>query len=278
MTITDPDAWSKWWGNRNPFTKAYTQEEIDFYGVTEYSHDGIRIETAPMFGAVRDYLNKAFHTGDLHVPMMDIDGNLWMSLTCMETQSQHLPIQFAIDHTGTAGLGMGHFTLRCMENPTVDTITVFERDARVIDFFKRCFGDRPGFDKVIFVLGDARETMEGYEFDFLYVDIYPTRLPDKIISDARLFLSKNFIEPARYHFWGRENVILDAINHGIVDMFDIDCPTQDFLRKWFNQPVEGLDPERMGRTIKLSGMYEIVTDARYCEEALEAIDFHEAFL
>ena len=33
--ITDADAWSEWWRSRNPFTKAYTQEEMNFYGVTE---------------------------------------------------------------------------------------------------------------------------------------------------------------------------------------------------------------------------------------------------
>jgi hypothetical protein len=273
QTITDPDEWREWWANRNPFLESYTMEEIEAYAVSEYDKDGVKISSERMFGVVPDYLNKAFQTGTITVPMLTIDNKLWMSITCMETQSQHLPIQFAQDNVATAGLGMGHFTLRCMESPMVSTITVFERDERVIKYFKSCFSKRPGFDKVKFVLGDARETLKGYEFDFLYVDIYPDRLSDDVISDAELFLSENDIEPVNYHFWGREHVILDAYNHGLITLLDIDIPTADYLRTWFNQPIER---QRDGGTTKLSQMYEIKAEPRYCEDVLEAIDFHHA--
>ena len=78
--ITDPDKWIKWWADRNPFTNAYTQEEIDFYGVADYDKDGIAITSEPMFGSVSDYFNKAFHIGELKVPMMTIDKKIWMSI------------------------------------------------------------------------------------------------------------------------------------------------------------------------------------------------------
>ena len=275
--FTNPDKWLKWWASRNPFTIAYTQEEIAFYGVSEYDKDGVVITSSQMVGAVDDYFNKAFHVGDIRVPMLSIDKRLWMSITCMETQSQHIPIQLAAGNVGTAGLGMGHFTLRCMENPGVDTITVFEDDERIVSFFKSCFSKRPGYDKVSFVLGDARETILNYHFDFLYVDIYSACLPDEVISDAKLFLGNNDIEPENYHFWGQERVILDAINLGVIEMADVPLHIQSFLLRWFNQPVEGCDFERMGQEVKLSDMYEIKIDETFAEQSLEAIDFHDRF-
>jgi hypothetical protein len=79
-------------------------------------------------------------------------------------------------------------------------------------------------------MGDARETMKDYTFDFVYMDIYQTMLPDEAFSDVELFRSQNKIK--RYKFWGQEKVVLAALEEHIMDVGEIDFETQNYLSMW----------------------------------------------
>lgn len=260
------DEWLTWWATRNPFTTDYVREEVANYGMEEYDADGVRVRYGEPSGVLDDYLNRAFRVGEVKVPILHIDGQLWMSLTPMECQSQHLPIQFAFDNVATCGLGLGHFVLRCMEYPMVESVTVFEQDSRIVDFFKQRFKDRPGFEKVKFVVGDAREKMRGYEFDFVYVDIYPSLCGDEVISDAKLFRSEN--EITQYHFWGQEIILIDAVHTEVLDASDIDWPTRVYFTKWYKTPIEDYDDDTT-----LANMYRVRLTPDFCQEVLDAIEY-----
>lgn len=258
QTITDNCEWA----GRNPFTDDYVREEVAHYGTDEHDYEGVAISMATPVLRIDDYLNRNFLVGNTQVPLFKIDGVAWMSLTRMELQSQHLAIQFSQDRCAALGLGMGHYVLRAMARDDVESIDVYERDSRVIKMFQR-FKNRCGFDKINFIVGDARKLCRGKQYDFMYVDIYPDMLGNEIVSDIEMFLGNNHVEV--YHFWGRERVLFDAIRFGLGG--HIDYPTMQYFRMWHRTPAN----EDNAR-ITLSDLAHNPIDQGYVEDVLRAFD------
>lgn len=216
----------------NPFTDEYMQQEVNFYGLQDgYENSGITVAQREMPGQrLDDYLNKNFRIDVPSFPVLYIDGKTWMSLTFMELQSGFLPIEFAQGRVACGGLGLGYFLLRAMAKPTVESIDVYEREARIITFFKDAFSHRPGFEKLTFIEGDIHEQLHGKQYDFVYIDIYQTLLPDEVISDMLLFCRKNEIE--QYHFWGIEKVLIDAHSLGVLEVQELPWAFRDYFKLW----------------------------------------------
>jgi hypothetical protein len=269
------------WLRANPFLDSFMQQEVAFYAAPEYDEGGVVLVEKEIQGIAADYLNKNYRLSSPPMPILFIDRKLWMSLSYMEIQSQYLPILLADGHVGTCGLGLGYYTLRVAGKPTVEKVTVFEKEQRVIDFFNKCFHDREGFDKIEIVQGDARKKCRGYDFDFLYVDIYRTMLPDEAISDIRLFNRANNIAEeereeqdilAGYHFWGHEKMVLDGLlAYGIIDKSEIPWVFMDYFRKWRDAPlgeeVDGIEDTTMG------DLYDPCPDEDFVHEALEEMGY-----
>lgn len=184
-----------------PFTDTYTQEEINFYGLENYagSYDNVIIRTRDLIGRCDELFNVSFHTGDITFPSLWASGQLWMSLTPLEIQSHWIPITKSKGKCATGGLGMGYYTLRAMAKDEVESVDVYERDGRIVKMFCDNFSERKGFGKLNFIMGDVRETMMDKEYDFVFMDIYPTQLTDEVLSDIPLFTSRNTIH--EYHPW-----------------------------------------------------------------------------
>jgi hypothetical protein len=175
----------------------------------------------------------------------------------MEAQSQHLPIQFACGEAATVGLGMGHFALRAVAKEEVDSLDVYEQDPRVISLFRSLFSKRPGFDKIRFIEGDARETLPASKrvYDTLYADPYPVLCDDDAVEDLKLF-APLLDDPAGYCWWGRELVFLNAIYQGLIDTNALDWPTGCFLHVW--QRENNLRHKEL--------------DVEYCESVLTTLE------
>jgi hypothetical protein len=260
-------------GPHNPFSDDYVKRELRWYGrkalnVAERKDDGLQLRMTVPEGVLPDYLNKNYRVEPLHVPVLFLDGKLWMSLTPMEIQSQFLIINGAAGDVGVAGLGMGYAPLKMAQSDRVDSVVVFEKDPRVIQFFKDTFKRRKGFKKFTFVEGDARKTIPRHDpFDLLYVDIYQTMLPDVIVDDIHHFKLCVHDFPEGYHFWGQERVLVDAkLGHG-VDI-ELEYTMRAFLTRWMHTPVS-TDP-RLADTM-LSDMYDVLCNRDYCERVLDAL-------
>jgi hypothetical protein len=192
-----------------PFSMDYLKEELEWYGNTDtYKSGSVEVRNVVIpIARLDDYFNVNMYVDLPPIPTLYIDGTLWMSLTPMEIQSAWVPIQDAYGRVATGGLGLGYITLKWMEDDKVDHIDVYEMNEEVVRHFVERFSDREGFDKVNFIMGDMRENMDDKTYDYVWVDIYATMLPDEVISDAELFMSNNDID--NYRFWGEERVVLD---------------------------------------------------------------------
>jgi len=197
----------------NPFTDAYMAREVKAYGVKEYEKGAVKIRSMPIIGRCDDYLNVQFRTKSPLMPIMTIDGELWMSLSFMEIQSQYLPILRAKGKVATGGLGLGYYAMRVAQKDEVESLDVYEKDPRVIEFFMDKFKRRKWFKKITLIEGDVRRLMKDCTYDLVYMDIYQTLLPDAVIKDAETFQWENYIDT--YHFWGQELVLWNALEQGI---------------------------------------------------------------
>jgi predicted methyltransferase len=161
----------------NRFSDRYAQQQVDWYSLKEYENGSVRVHSAPLHGRADEYFNKRLWIKEFEVPMMRIDGNLWMSITPLEVQSMLLPIDRAWGYVGTGGLGMGYYALKCAEKDAVKEIKVWENNKDVVKFFTKSFSHRKGFEKIKIIEEDAR-MMQDESFSYFFMDIYASQLPN----------------------------------------------------------------------------------------------------
>jgi len=104
-------------------------------------------------------------------------GREWMLITPNEINTMKEPISRAHGRVLTYGLGLGYFAFMCADKWDVESVTVVERDGRVIDLFERFI--RPlikNKNKIRIVCADAFEYAENEAgkggFDFIFADIW----------------------------------------------------------------------------------------------------------
>jgi len=104
------------------------------------------------------------------------DGEVWMLDVPSEANTIDPYASKAHGKVLTYGLGIGYFIFMALLNPKVESITVVEQSAAVIEMFKEFLLPQfPNPECVIFVLGDAFDYFnEGYlsNFDYVFVDIW----------------------------------------------------------------------------------------------------------
>lgn len=134
-------------------------------------------------------------------------GDLWMSLTPLEVESQAIGIAAARGHVVIMGLGMGWAAAECALDPEVTAVTVIERDPEVIALhrelalFERL--DLGVGAKVRIVCSDALEWRPNGPVDLLMPDIWlPLVCPGNRAIEVRR-MQVNVAARAVY-FWGQE--------------------------------------------------------------------------
>lgn len=198
--------------DEDAFSSEYHKKCIDTY-LQSGEVDGVFLrKTSPGMRLERLFCTE-FSSEHREYLSFYIDDVCWMSLTPLEMESHWVPIvtaQTLGGHIGVGGLGMGHFLLNIMSHSKIDKITVYEKDQRVIDFWCSRFSAWEGFKKIDFICADVRDELDMVDsgtFDFFYMDIYLTLLPDDVFKDA-----ENYSHVANhYFFWGLEKVVFDLL-------------------------------------------------------------------
>jgi hypothetical protein len=134
----------------------------------------------------------------------------WMSLSPMEVESQELACRHARGHTVVMGLGMGWVAANIALQPTVERVTVVERDADVLELFGRCqvLEGLPASAarKVELVQADALQWQpKGAPVDFLYADIWLHLAEPQTLSDVQRMQAN--VRAEQVYFWGQELVL-----------------------------------------------------------------------
>ncbi len=97
----------------------------------------------------------------------------YMSLIPHEILTMAGPIKKAHGRVATYGLGMGYFAFMASNKDEVESVTVLERDEKVIEIFKSFFLPLfPHKEKIHIVQDDALLYRPEIPFDYLFVDLY----------------------------------------------------------------------------------------------------------
>ena len=135
------------------------------------------------------------------------DGDVWMSLTPLEVESQALGIAAARGHVVIMGLGMGWAAAECALDPAVSAVTVVEFDPAVIALhrdlalFERLPGGCGG--KVRLEQGDAMTWRPDAPVDLLMPDIWLPVVSDTDRAGEVRQMQAN-VGAAAVYFWGQE--------------------------------------------------------------------------
>ena len=118
-----------------------------------------------------------FFTEGFHFPAVLEDGNEWMTLTPVDLDTCDEAIEAAHGRVVTFGLGLGYYAYMVSEKNDVESVTVVEKNAHVIDLFvSQMLPKFKNKDKVRIVRADAfeyaEEVMPGEKFDYAFVDTW----------------------------------------------------------------------------------------------------------
>lgn len=179
-------------------TKSYKPYELFCYNDLRELPDG---RILPRVG---------FFDREFSYPCILQDGREWMLITPNEIETMKKPIRESCGNVLTYGLGLGYFSFMSAKKEEVESVTVVEKDSKVIELFKSYI--LPQFDckdKIKIINGDALEfaalqkTSKKSEFDFVFADIWHDPADGK-----ELYLRFKELErkDTKYSYWIEDTI------------------------------------------------------------------------
>ena len=149
------------------------------------------------------------------------NGDVWMSISPMEIESQSVGILQACGHVVIFGLGMGWAAAAAASSDAVTAVTVVEFDSEVIALHRELdvFGQLPqeALGKVRIEQGDAYTWTPHEPVDLLMPDIWLPLVSDGRVNEVRR-MQDNVSADAIY-FWGQE---MEIARHAVAAERTID--------------------------------------------------------
>lgn len=150
---------------------------------------------------------------DKKVPylMLTQGEEIWMSITPHEINTMKKPIAQAFGDVLTFGLGLGYFAYEISNKDDVNSVTIIEKDAKVIELFKKNI--LPLFthkEKIRIIKIDAflyfdRE-MKDTHYDYVFVDIYHTS-QDALPLYLRFLRLEKKNRYENIHYWIEDSIL-----------------------------------------------------------------------
>lgn len=165
---------------RNPYYEniPFNNKKIDSWQIKEGKYKPYELFVFDDFKYENDlvipqvgYFNETFY----YLAVYD-NNRLWMSITPNEINTMKQPINKAKGNVLTFGLGLGYFAYMCSLKDDVKSVTIVEKDERVIKLFKEYI--LPYFvsiEKINIIKEDAYaylSKMNDDMYDYVFVDIY----------------------------------------------------------------------------------------------------------
>ena len=138
-------------------------------------------------------------------PALLENGREWMLITPNEINTMRPAIQAARGRALSYGLGLGYFAFMAARKPEVQSVTVVERDARVISLFEKyVLPTMADLDKLVIVKGDAFEYAERCmgtgRFDTVFTDLWHDP-SDGVALYRRMRACERFSPQSEYSYW-----------------------------------------------------------------------------
>ncbi|MBO7494990.1 MAG: hypothetical protein J6T98_00435 [Salinivirgaceae bacterium] len=152
-----------------------------------------------------------FFDCDFSYPAVMEDGHEWMAIKPNETATITFAVNAAHGKVATFGLGMGYYPYLVHLKPNVESITIIERSAEVIELFKTHI--LPQFDmpeKVRIVQSDAFEyaekQMPAEKFDYAFADTWRD-VSDGLSMYLRMKKLEHLNPHTEFSYWVEESLL-----------------------------------------------------------------------
>jgi len=140
------------------------------------------------------------------LPALLRGGDVWMSLTPVEMESQAIGLALAQGHVAIMGLGMGWAAMAAALRDEVTRVTVVERDDDVLAIHRELnlFTQLPeaARAKLEIVQADALEWRPDVPVDLLMPDIWLPLVSDGRVEEVRRMQAN--VQAGAIYFWGQE--------------------------------------------------------------------------
>ncbi len=158
-------------------------------------------------------------------------GNIYMSATPMELESQVHHAYASTGHVVVGGGGLGVFLYNIAKKKSVKKITVIEQSSDIIDLLLELMrrGKWKGRSKIRFIHNSIFEVSRKHiraDIDFLYVDIWPNLMSKEALPDTQRIYKK--LKAKVVGYWGQE---LDFIHYAHEQEY-LPPPTKEQYREW----------------------------------------------
>ena len=152
---TGKDAWHFGYESYQPY-EAFVCDDL------QVTPEGVEI---PQIG---------YFTQPFRYPAVYENGREWMAIKPSEIRSMEEPVKAVSGRVVTFGLGLGYYTFMVSQKPSVESITVVERDPSIIDLFRTYLLPQfPHREKVQLVQADALEYLQHLpQYDYAFVDLW----------------------------------------------------------------------------------------------------------
>lgn len=125
----------------------------------------------------REIPQVGFFDSEFSFPAVLENGREWMSVKPNEIETMQKPIENARGKVLAYGLGLGYFAFMASMKSTVDSVTVVEKSADIIELFSQeILPQFPNKQKIKIIQADAYEYAQqaapGENFDYIFSDIW----------------------------------------------------------------------------------------------------------
>ena len=159
----------------------------------------------------REIQRIGFFDSDFSYPAVMEDGHEWMAIKPNETATITFAVNAAHGRVATFGLGMGYYPYLVHLKPDVESITIIERSADVIELFKTHI--LPQFDhpeKVRIVQADAFEyaakQMPAERFNYAFADTWRD-VSDGLPMYLRMKKLERLNPATEFSYWVEESLL-----------------------------------------------------------------------
>ena len=160
-----------------------------------------------------------YFSEEFRFPAILEDGVEWMTVTPNEIETMRQPIENSHGSVLTLGLGLGYFAFHAAQKENVESVTVVERDASVIDLFRtHLLPQFPNRQKIMFEHADAfafltPDRMKAY--DYVFADLWHDP-SDGLPLYLRLRRMQKQLGGTNWDYW-IEPSLLSSLRHMVYD-------------------------------------------------------------
>ena len=196
----------------NPYYKIITNKaslgpySLDFQ--TYYPYQGFSYDEITITDNYKEISKVGYFKEQVKFPVLKEGKKVWMSLNPNEIKTMEPDINKARGHIVIYGLGLGYFPFMICEKENVKSITIIERDSKIIEMFNKHI--LPRFPQkhcpISIIQGDALKYKNLQKADFAYVDLWHDPSDGLPIYIKMKRIEKQFPN-CEFHYWLEPSIL-----------------------------------------------------------------------